>query len=293
MFLCRTTVSRLLYRRAGTNGPSITTQKSADPTTTRSTLAFADGYKSMAPKNKNKITVSVEESDPLSDPVVVAFPGGAPVDEIPKFVQRRLRVGAVRGRTVLGKDSTCVYQASNPGKGYDGRRTKLCIGVYNKKLGTLTVTLAAEKGFIFCLEQSIPTYVSSTMSSSSTTERSTAAQRRKALFQDFGSTKKQKTLKSQEANRVTVDSVIGAGSLMAGAFTAQTKMSESNRKALEDNKRGEKVSTHVYIYTYLYILHTHSTTLPTFALMPSPNLTFVYCLLINSLSIYIHTVGCC
>jgi hypothetical protein len=106
-----------------------------------------------------------------------------------------------------------------------------------KKSGTLTVTMAAEKGTIFSSEQSIPTYTPV-----ATTERSTAAQRRKALFQDFGSTKKQKILKSQEANRVTVDSVIGAGSLMAGAFTAQTKMSESNRKALEDNKRGEKVS---------------------------------------------------
>jgi hypothetical protein len=191
----------------------------------------------MPPKTKNKITVSVEDSDPASDPVVVSFPGGAPVDETPHFVQRRLRVGAQRGRTVVGKDSTCVYQASNPGKGYDGRRTKLCIGVYHKKSGTLTVTMAAEKGNIFSLEQSIPTYTPV-----ATTERSTAAQRRKALFQDFGSTKKQKILKSQEANRVTVDSVIGAGSLMAGAFTAQTKMSESNRKALEDNKRGEKVS---------------------------------------------------
>ena len=193
----------------------------------------------MAPKVKSKITVSVEDSDPASDPIVVSFPSGAPEDEIPKFVQRRLRVGAQRGRTVVGKDSTCVYQAGNQGKGNDGRRTKLCIGVYNKKLGILTVTLAAEKGTIFSLEQSIPSYTPVA------TQQTTAAQRRKALFQDFGSTKKQKILKSQEANRVTVDSVIGAGSLMAGAFTAQTKMSESNRKALEDNKRGEKVSNTV------------------------------------------------
>lgn len=190
----------------------------------------------MAVKERNtKITVSVEDADPSSDPMVVSFPGGAPVDVNPQFVQRRLREGAKVGRKLVGRDLTCLYQAENLGRGNDGRRTKLCIALYNKKTGTLTVSLAAEKGTVFALEQSIPKYTPVD------TEQTTAAQRRKALFQDFGSSKKQKTLKSQEANRVTVDSVIGAGSLMAGAFSAQTKMSASNRKALDDNKRGEKV----------------------------------------------------
>ncbi|KAI2505858.1 A49-like RNA polymerase I associated factor [Fragilaria crotonensis] len=189
----------------------------------------------MAVKERNtKITVSVEDADPSSDPIVVSFPGGAPVDVNPQFVQRRLREGAKVGRKLVGRDLTCLYQAENLGRGNDGRRTKLCIALYNKKTGTLTVSLAAEKGTVFALEQSIPKYTPVD------TEQTTAAQRRKALFQDFGSSKKQKTLKSQEANRVTVDSVIGAGSLMAGAFSAQTKMSASNRKALDDNKRGEK-----------------------------------------------------
>ena len=194
----------------------------------------------MAPKAKAKapkISVSVEDADPSSDPIVVSFPGGVPVDVTAQFVQRRLRVGAKTGRMLIGRDETCLYQAENLGRGNDGRRTKLCIGLFNKKTGTLTVSLAAEKGTVFALDQSILKYTAVNDS-----EHTTAAERRKALFLDFGSTKKQKTLKSQEANRVTVDSVIGAGSLMAGAFSSQTKMSASNRKALDDNKRGEKVS---------------------------------------------------
>ena len=110
--------------------------------------------------------------------------------------------------------------------------------MYNKDTGTLKVVMAAEKGTVFSLQQSIPNYTSSL----SMGKTKTAAERRKALYQDFGSSKKQKVLASQEANLVTVDSVLGGGSLMAGAFRSQTKMSASNRKALEDNQRGEKVS---------------------------------------------------
>jgi hypothetical protein len=193
-------------------------------------MATSTHFLTMAPK----VSVAVEASDSLADPIVVSFPGGAPSDA--QFVHRLVREGNKRGRKLVGKDATCLYQAESQGKGYDGRRTKLCIGLYNKKTGKLTVHLAAEKGTVFALEQSIPKYIPVAA------ELRTAAQRRKALFQDFGSTKKIKILKSQEANRVTVDSAIGTGSLMAGAFQSQTKMSASNRKAMEESKRGEKVS---------------------------------------------------
>jgi hypothetical protein len=76
---------------------------------------------------------------------------------------------------------------------------------------------------------------------SEASDKLTAMQRRKALFEDFGSQKKRKVMKSQEANRVNVESVIGAGSLMMGALKAGA-MSESNRAAMAASKSGTKVS---------------------------------------------------
>lgn len=196
----------------------------------------------MAPKrsrsgSSSKIDVKVVESDPANDPVVVSFPGGVPAASStpPQFVWTSVLAGSKRGRRVVGKDGTCAYEAENVGRGYDGRRTKLCVAVYNKKTKTLEVQLAAEKGTVYALTQSVSKY------SSSTNSLQTAAQRRAALFSDFGSSKKQKVLRSQAANRVTVDSVIGANQ-MSGAFSNQSNMSASNRKAVEDGKRGEKVS---------------------------------------------------
>lgn len=196
----------------------------------------------MAPKrnrsgSSSKIDVKVVESDPAKDPVVVSFPGGVPAASStpPQFVWTSVVEGSKRGRRVVGKDDTCTYQAENVGRGYDGRRTKLCVAVYNKRTKTLEVQLAAEKGTVYALTQSVSKY------SSSGSALQTGAQRRAALFADFGSSKKQKVLRSQAANRVTVDSVIGANQ-MTGAFSNQSNMSASNRKALEDGKRGEKVS---------------------------------------------------
>ena len=81
-------------------------------------------------------------------------------------------------------------------------------------------------------------------------EKLNAVQRRKALFDDFGSQKKRRVMRSQEANIVNVDSVIGAGAFMMGALTTAT-MSDSNRVAMEATKTGTKV---IYIHAYyLYI----------------------------------------
>ena len=192
-------------------------------------------------------TVKVEKPDPSSDPIVVSFPGGLPqglsenssseAAHVPQFVWRRLRENNSRGRLLVGKDATCIYEAQNQGRGNDGRRTKLCVGIFDKSKHTLTVHTTAERGTVFTLQQSVKNYVPA----ETVATKMTPAQRRKALFEDFGSAKKRKVLKSQDANRVSVESVVGAGSVMAGAFSRQTNMSESNRKALEESKRGEKV----------------------------------------------------
>merc|ERR1712070_405268 len=61
------------------------------------------------------------------------------------------------------------------------------------------------------------------------------------IFEDFGSQKKKKVLKSQAANRVDIDHVIGAGSESAvvSQIMEGRAMSESNKKAIEDTKHAD------------------------------------------------------
>ena len=186
------------------------------------------------------VTIKVKEPDPSVDPIVVSFPGGIPEGlqegsdaDPPKFLWRKISETSTRGRSLVGKDSTCLYQGKSDES--NKRLTKLCVGVYHKKTGKLVVYPAAEQGTVFCLSQSIPSYVESISDI-----KLTAVQRRKALFEDFGSQKKRKVMKSQEANIVNVHSVIGAGSLMMTALK-HGSMSESNRTAMEATKSGEKV----------------------------------------------------
>ena len=187
------------------------------------------------------VTIHVKKSDPSVDPIVVSFPGGLPegcqegsTADPPKFLWRKAgEASSKRGRSIVGKDATCLYQGQS-NTDDDHRRTKLCVGVLHK--GKLVLYPAAERGSVFCLTQSIPSYVEAAAS-----DKLTAVQRRKALFDDFGSQKKRKVMKSQEANMVNVESVIGAGSLMMGALKAGA-MSESNRSAMAASKSGNKVS---------------------------------------------------
>jgi hypothetical protein len=202
--------------------------------------------------SRTKIVVNVQDPDPDVDPIVASFPGGLPEhlegDGAPKFAWRKLRETSKRGRILVGEDSTCRYQARSEGRGYDGRRTKLCVGLYNKRTGKLTLHQAAEKGTVFCLEQSVRSYQDS---ATSLPDTMSFMDRRRALFESFGSSKKQRVLKSQEANVVNVDSVVGAGSVMMGAFLEGQNMSESNRQALEQAKSGTKVclmKKHVMLY---------------------------------------------
>jgi hypothetical protein len=231
-------------------------------------------------KKKTIRVVVPQKIDPNEDPIVVSFPGGYPVKEEKeedrsekktnsltaskhrsslRFTQKRIRANSTNGRIVFGHDDTCHYHGLAAGRAYDGRRTKLCVGVYHPKTKTLTVTLAAEKGTVFTLQQSLPRYVTKTSFNKKVLGQeeekeeeghikrkkslATPMERYQALYRDFGSNKKQKVLRSQEANRVSVDSVVGAGTLMKNAFHSQTKMSDSNRKALNENHQGQKVRT--------------------------------------------------
>ena len=173
------------------------------------------------------VIIQVKESNPAVDPIVVSFPSGLPqglqegsLAEPPTFLWRKQSKES-KGRTLIGKDTTCLYQAGTSED--DHRRTKLCLGVYHK--GKLVLYPTAACGAVLSLSQSVLSYVDTKPD-----EKLNAVQRRKALFDDFGSQKKRRVMRSQEANIVNVDSVIGAGAFMMGALTTAT-MSDSNRVA--------------------------------------------------------------
>jgi len=191
-----------------------------------------------APK---KIVIEVASPDASVDPVVASFPGGLPhsltsQDEGPQFAYRKRKANSSKGRVLIGKDATNLYEAESSGR--NSGLSKLCVGLYNKKTGNLTLHQAAEEGIVFSMEQSVRSYKESHLELPS---QMTGADRRRALFESFGSSKKRKVLKSQAANVVNVESVVGSASAMMGAFLKDPNMSESNRKALEQQKSGTKV----------------------------------------------------
>eukprot|EP00546_Thalassionema_frauenfeldii_P019344 CAMPEP_0178903822 /NCGR_PEP_ID=MMETSP0786-20121207/5361_1 /TAXON_ID=186022 /ORGANISM="Thalassionema frauenfeldii, Strain CCMP 1798" /LENGTH=488 /DNA_ID=CAMNT_0020575217 /DNA_START=105 /DNA_END=1571 /DNA_ORIENTATION=+ len=213
-----------------------------------------------------KVVASRSSLSKNKNPIVVSFPGGFPQSVIqnddidhnnnnsgtpPEFVWRRLHAPPndakpdtskknkddekyEKGRRVVGRDRTCTYESVLPTKA-PTKTHRLCVGVLDKRSGILRVSLAADDGHVFALEQSVIGYKDNGSDATATPSKlKSAAERHRALFSSFGSSKKRKVLKSQEANRVTVDTTVGG--LSSEAFTNQSKMSESNRKALQDQK---------------------------------------------------------
>ncbi len=78
------------------------------------------------------------------------------------------------------------------------------------------------------------------------------SERRRMVFESFGSQKKKKVMRSQDANVVEMKSVVGAGEGMMKALGSQMEMgavSESNRKVMEDLKSGKDSKVCVYVYS--------------------------------------------
>lgn len=233
-----------------------------------STTAANNNSDDVAVIEHQKVTIQVQKPNAASDPILVSFPGGVPEassgnsnsnnnsksskkkQEAPKFLWRQINPKNKMGRVVEGQDggdsaAACVYQATSLGMGYDDRCTKMCVGIYDKQTGVLKLHQAASRGTVYALQQHLPNYKEDL-------EEKTA-QLSRSLFDDFGSAKKRKVMKSQRDNKVNVDAVIGAGSVIADSMLDNdndngdggddfnsnskkkdtSKMSESNRKAVE------------------------------------------------------------
>ncbi|KAL3945145.1 MAG: hypothetical protein SGBAC_000748 [Bacillariaceae sp.] len=197
---------------------------------------------------KQKVSVQVEELSTADQPVVVSFPPGLPEsiqkggsDNVaPKFAWQKLHEKFSSSRKVVGKDKHCIYSASAKGLMYDDRRTKICVGVYDKKKGVLILQQAATRGSVFALEQTVPSYLENNKVIKTRTIEDVLSYGTN-VYEDFGSSKKRKVLKSQAANRVEVDHVFGAGqgSAVVDKVMKGESMSESNKRAVEASKKGE------------------------------------------------------
>lgn len=258
--------------------------------------------------NTHKVKVKVLKPKQFDDPLVVAFPRGVPASmldaedeikgrpsvsfetasnnlshDVPTFSWSKLKATSSRGKAITGSDKTCTFKSSNQGRGYDGRLAKLYVGIYDKSEGTVTLQQAAERGQVFSLQQEVKGYIPRVNDLSATMKNMTPSEKRMLLFEAFGSAKKQRALRSQAANVVNIDSVIGAGDVMLDAVNRQD-MGETNRTAMEDAAAGRKmVSILIASLTYVSI-HT-DLCLNTYSMCPiSCRLIFILHNLLHILS---------
>jgi hypothetical protein len=185
-----------------------------------------------------------DSKDADSSAIVISFPGGLPESvgnptvAPPKFTWNKLTERTKLGRKVIGQDRHCQYSGHANGLGFDDRRTKIVVGVYDRKRRVVVLHEGACKGTVFAMEQYVPSYLersSGHVETSPGTNLSGTSQ----VFEDFGSSKKRKVLKSQAANQVDINNVVGAGngSAVVQQIMTGTAMSESNRKAIQDSQQ--------------------------------------------------------
>jgi A49-like RNA polymerase I associated factor len=155
---------------------------------------------------------------------------------------------------IVGKDDTCLYSGSvslpirttktNTSKSSinaaKGQRSRVCVGVFDTTTNRLSIHESFGSGNIFSLNQSVLSYVpddtntnNATIESAEGRTLSSAMERYNALYRDFGSSKKNKVIKSQRANQVNVESVVGAGNVMTDQFLRQAT-AISSRKSVQE-----------------------------------------------------------
>ena len=266
------------------------------PSTPAMTSKNPPPKKSSSKKDKKKdsssgsVGIKVMKNSSTSAPLVVSFPNGVPsvAHNSPSFtwsVQKRKTVaGKVLGKQVQGHDRTCNFSShvvtSNASSKETSRlqtpMTKFMVGVFDKETNSLTLHLSAEDGKIFPLQQTIRS--SNADNNDSDDENGnqygieehfslanmTEAEKRRVLFDSFGSAKKKKQLKGIDANKVNVSSVVGTDTNMLDAVNRQN-LSKSNVEAMKEATIAAKqqiTENAVRFKSYTYLLNyfvQHST----------------------------------
>ncbi|KAL7579925.1 hypothetical protein ACA910_004926 [Epithemia clementina (nom. ined.)] len=205
-------------------------------------------------------------------PVLCSFPGGVPTgvehsyaqdSEATKLSFQWKASKQTKRKILVGKDHACVYTATNhdqmiqdrtpvaattarstPGEAKSSLpyySTRMCVGIYDKQEKNLTLFEVQDDGYVYPFVQSVPNYKGSGDDANSSL--TTASQQYKALYEDFGSAKKRRAIKSQEANKVNVESVVGAGHLMVDSVLKGESMSESNKRAILEQRENNADAT--------------------------------------------------
>ena len=217
--------------------------------------------------SSSSIRVKVVESNPSHDPIVCSFPGGVPTNPLTfqwyqkknskKSSHNKLDTASSVEYVLKGHDEACQYygsctSSSSVTSESSSHNTKLCVGIYDKQTNVVTFYPTAGNGAVISLQQFVPSYhhskeqnresngVSTKNNNSSSSSNSNAL-----LYADFGSAKKRRVLQSQEANRVTVDAVVGDATQTHNDSTTTTTntafdhpaMSESNRSAIQHQQQ--------------------------------------------------------
>lgn len=246
-------------RHSSANTPSTKTKPVKEEPSTKK-IKFESGASEPATcltfpsKHTRTMKINVQESDSAKDPVVVSFPSGLPSGIVndaqstgeeaghsnpPTFTWTSARKSSSKGRILVGTDDTCTYSSMNDGRGYDGRLTKSYVAIYHKPSKTVKFIPASEKGTVFAMNQRVTDYEDS---QSFDFGNMSMSERRRMVFESFGSNKKKKVLRSQDANVVEMKSVVGAGEGMMRAIGSQIEggaVSESNKKVMDDTKSGK------------------------------------------------------
>jgi hypothetical protein len=115
---------------------------------------------------------------------------------------------------------------------------------------------ASERGTVFALDQGVTSYQEDAKGMFDSRKLS-LAERRRLVFEAFGSSKKKKVLRSQDANVVEMRSVVGAGDGMRIALGNQLDkskglVSESNAKIMEEIRQGKDTNGKVGFYCPFY-----------------------------------------
>ena len=232
------------------------TSSSSSLTTTTTTAATAS------------IQVKVVASNPLQDPIVCSFPGGVPSSCTPQHSQNGLTFQWFKKKkkhashpsenddveyVLKGQDDACEYygsctassSSSSSSSTAESSHTKLCVGIYDKQTNVVTFYPTAGNGAVISLQQFVPSYhQAKEQSNDNDMESNGASQQQRSsnalLYADFGSAKKRRVLQSQEANRVTVEAVVGDTTTSNNnhhtAFQ-NPAMSASNRSAIQHQQQ--------------------------------------------------------
>ena len=190
-------------------------------------------------RGKSVVTLQVASSDAAA-PLLCAFPGGLPAAlqgtdtaasledaSLPRFVIKHQQRQQHQDIVLVGKDHACLYAATKSNNNNNNKRPlQTVVALYDKQRGVAVVH--PTDGFVYTLQQSVLQYKPQT-SEATFDKNNNNMDARKALFADFGSAGKQRTMRSQEANRVNVETVVGAGHVQQVVLA---NMSPSNQAAL-------------------------------------------------------------